>query len=316
MSKSKATYKIHHGDCIEVMRQMPEQSIDLLVTSPPFPSVYAYNDSEADIGNSEDLETEAPIHLSFFFRALMRVMRPGRAAIIHCTQIVRMKRSGYRGMYDFRGMLIRLGQRAGLIYEYDWLVSKNPQSQAIRTKSRSLQFAGLEADRIQSRGAMGDYLIKFLMPGENAAPLKRKDQVTRNDWIKYASAVWDDVQETDTLNTKEARDEKDTRHIAPLQLEVYRRLILLYSDPGETVLDPFAGIGSCGFVALGGRSPKTGRGITDQRNFVGIELKPSYHESAISNCEKAIRQHKEAGRTLFDNLEDDNAQGEGEGLQP
>jgi hypothetical protein len=140
-------YHIHHGDCITHMAEMPSQSIDMSVFSPPFPSLYAYTSSESDIGNSEDLNGEARIHLGFFYAQLARIVKPGRVVVVHVCQIPRMKRSGGVGMFDFRGLNIRLGERSGLVYEYDWLVTKNPQAQAIRTKSRELQFVGLETDR-------------------------------------------------------------------------------------------------------------------------------------------------------------------------
>ena len=247
---------------------------------------------------------EATVHLSFLFAGLMRVLKPGRAAIVHVCQIPRMKRSGGIGLCDFRGTNIRLGERAGLIYEYDWSVRKNPQAQAIRTRSRELQFAGLESDRSKQRGTLQDYLIKFRKPGENAVPINAKNQVSRNDWIKWAEGCWDDVQETDTLNTAAAKSEEDTKHICPLQLEVIRRCVLLYSNPGEIVFSPFTGIGSEGFMSLGGKSPKTGKSIPDQRRFYGCELKPEYHTQALKNLAQAVRQHKSTSqRTLFAEVE-------------
>ena len=271
------SYHVHHGDCIPYMATLPSASVDLAVYSPPFPSVYSYTSLPEDIGNSENVEREARIHFSFFFRQLVRVMKPGRVMVLHCTQIIRMKRSGESGAFDFRGMLIRLARRAGFIYEYDWTVRKNPQAQAIRTKSRALQFAGLESDRANSRGAMPDYLIKFRVPGENADPINALGQVTRNQWIDWAECNWTGISETDTLNTKEAKSEGDTVHICPLQLGVIERLIRLYSDPGELVLSPFAGIGSEGYVAV-----KLGR------RFLGCEIKPEYHETALRNLSRAV----------------------------
>jgi DNA modification methylase len=294
-------FHVHHGDCIPHMLQdMPEDAVDFAVFSPPFPSLYAYTDSESDIGNVDSMGGEATVHLSFMFAGLMRVLKPGRAAIVHVCQIPRMKRSGGIGLCDFRGTNIRLGERAGLVYEYDWSVRKNPQAQAIRTRSRELQFAGLESDRSKQRGTLQDYLIKFRKPGENTVPINAKNQVSRNDWIKWAEGCWDDVQETDTLNTAAAKSEEDTKHICPLQLEVIRRCVLLYSNPGEIVFSPFTGIGSEGFMSLGGKSPKTGRSIADQRRFYGCELKPEYHAQALRNLDQAIRQHEGMSqRSLF-----------------
>ncbi len=294
-------FRVHHGDCIPHMLQdMPADNVDFAVFSPPFPSLYAYTDSESDIGNVDSMGGEATVHLSFLFAGLMRVLKPGRVAIVHVCQIPRMKRSGGIGLCDFRGTNIRLGERAGLIYEYDWSVRKNPQAQAIRTRSRELQFAGLESDRSKQRGTLQDYLIKFRKPGENAVPINAKNQVSRNDWIKWAEGCWDDVSETDTLNTAAAKSEEDTKHICPLQLEVIRRCVLLYSNPGEIVFSPFTGIGSEGFMSLGGKSPKTGRSIAEQRRFYGCELKPEYHAQALRNLDQAIRQHEGMSqRSLF-----------------
>ena len=298
-------FHVHHGDCIpHMLLEMPADAVDFAVFSPPFPSLYAYTDSESDIGNVDSMGGEATVHLSFLFAGLMRVLKPGRAAIVHVCQIPRMKRSGGIGLCDFRGTNIRLGERAGLVYEYDWSVRKNPQAQAIRTRSRELQFAGLESDRSKQRGTLQDYLIKFRKPGENAVPINAKNQVSRNDWIKWAEGCWDDVSETDTLNTAAAKSEEDTKHICPLQLEVIRRCVLLYSNPGEIVFSPFTGIGSEGFMSLGGKSPKTGRSIAEQRRFYGCELKPEYHAQALRNLDQAIRQHEGMSqRSLFAEVE-------------
>jgi DNA modification methylase len=295
-------WKIHNGDCIpHMLKDMPESSVDFAVFSPPFPSLYAYTDSVSDIGNVDAMGMEAKIHLGFFFTGLARVLKPGRAAIVHVCQIPRMKRSGGVGLCDFRGLNIRLGERAGLVYEYDWSVRKNPQAQAIRTRSRELQFAGLESDRAAQRGTLQDYLIKFRKPGENQVKIDSESQVSRNDWIDWAEGCWSDIQETDTLNTAEAKSEGDTKHICPLQLEVIRRCVLLYSNPGEIVFSPFTGIGSEGYVSLGGKSPKTKKAIANPRLFYGCELKPEYFRQAVRNLDRAINgRESESQPTLFD----------------
>lgn len=303
-------FDIHHGDCIEHMATLPPAVFDFSVFSPPFPSLYAYTGSDRDIGNSEDLGADGKLHLSFFYRQLARVVKPGRVVMVHVAQIPRMKRAGGRGLFDFRGMNIRLGERAGLIFEYDWCVRKNPQAQAIRTRSRELQFAGLESDRARSRGTLPDYLLKFTAPGDNAIPVcdyeirtdedgddrydvnRCETQVSRNDWIKWAEAFWDDISETDTLNgikgKDEAKGENDTKHICPLQLEVIERLVRLYTNPGEIVFSPFAGIGSELYTAL-----KFGR------RAYGCELKDEYHAAAMKNCRRATNLVKQSERTLL-----------------
>lgn len=285
-------YHIERGDCILHMAEMPAHSVDLSVFSPPFPALYAYTSEEADIGNSEDMKGEAKIHLSFFYRQLARVLKPGRVAVVHVMQLPRMKRSGGRGLFDFRGLNIRLAERAGLTFEYDWAVRKNPQAQAIRTKSHNLQFAGLERDRANSRGALPDYLLKFVAPGENDVPIQSPNEVSRNDWIKWAECCWDDIRETDTLNVSEGRGEDDTKHICPLQLEVIRRLVKLYSNPGEIMFTPFAGIGSELYVAL-----------KEGRMAYGVELKPEYHAAALRNCERAVEAARANQRSLFSDVE-------------
>ncbi len=273
------SYHVHLGDCIPHMAEaMPPASVDFSVFSPPFPALYAYTSEEADIGNSDDLAHEMRLHLGFFYRQLARVLKPGRVAMVHVMQIPRMKRSGGVGLCDFRGLNVRIAERAGLVYEYDWSVRKNPQSQAIRTKSRELQFAGLEADRAKSRGALPDYLIKFRAPGDNAIAVDSDGDVSRQQWIDWAECCWMDIRETDTLNVSEGRSEDDVKHICPLQLPVIDRLVRLYSNPGEIVFSPFTGIGSEGYGAV-----KLGR------RFYGCELKPEYHTAALRNLERASR---------------------------
>lgn len=286
-------YAIHHGDCIpHMLEEMPPQSVDFSVFSPPFPSLFAYTSKPEDIGNSEDLRGEAKIHLSYFYAGLRRVLKPGRAVVVHVMQIPRLKRSGEVGMHDYRGINIRIGERAGLVYEYDWSVRKNPQAQAIRTKSRELQFSGLESDRARQRGALPDYLIKFRAPGDNKVAVDSKGEVSRNEWIDWAECTWGDIKETDTLNVRSAKSEEDTKHICPLQLGVIDRLVRLYSNPGELVFSPFAGIGSEGYISLQ-------RG----RRFYGCEIKPEYHAQAMKNLAAAERTQAANSKTLFDHQE-------------
>lgn len=272
-------YVLVQEDCIEHMPTMPGASVDMVVFSPPFPSVYAYTSLDEDIGNSENLKGDGKLHLSFFYRQLARIVKPGRVVMVHVNQVPRMKRMGGAGMFDFRGLNIRLGERAGLIYEYDWICRRNPQAAAIRTRSRELQFLGLESDRAASRGAMPDYLIKFRVKGENQVPINTKGEVSRDEWIKWAEAAWFDIKETDTLNIKGTKGEDDTRHVCPLQKETIRRLIKLYSNPEEVVFSPFAGIGSEGYIAL-----------LENRRFYGCEIKDEYYRTAIGNLKKALKQ--------------------------
>lgn len=285
---SDDTWYIHHGDCITHMAEMPAASVDCSIFSPPFPALYAYTSEACDIGNSEDLKGETKIHLSFFYRQLSRIIKPGRVAVVHVAQIPRMKRSGEVGLFDFRGLNIRLAERAGLVFEYDWAVRKNPQAQAIRTKSRELQFAGLESDRAKTRGSLPDYLLKFRTRGDNVTPIRGGGQVSRNDWIQWAECCWADIRETDTLNVKEGRGDDDTKHICPLQLGVIDRLVRLYSNEGEIVFSPFTGIGSEGFSAV-----KRGR------RFYGCEIKDEYLAAAQVNLARAEELAKQSDVMLF-----------------
>jgi DNA modification methylase len=268
-------WHLHEGDCIPHMATVPSHSFDFSVFSPPFPSLFAYTSEACDIGNSEDLRGESKLHFSFFFNQLVRVIKPGRIVVVHCMQIPGLARNGERGTYDFRGLLIRLAERAGFTYQYDWLVTKNPQAQAIRTHSHKLLFATLGRDRAASCGAMGDYLIKFIAPGENQCPIV-SPEISRQEWIDWAEAAWTDVRESDTLNTRDAKGEEDTKHICPLQREVIRRLVKLYTNPGELVFSPFAGIGSEGVESL-----RLGR------RFHGCEIKPEYIAAARKNLAAA-----------------------------
>ena len=281
-------WHLEQADCIEHMATLPDACFDFSVFSPPFPSLYSYTDSEHDIGNSEDFKGDAKLHLSFFYNQLVRVIKPGRVVCVHVMQIPRLKRSGEVGLHDFRGLNIRLGERAGFVYEYDWTIRKNPQAQAIRTRSRELQFAGLESDRAASRGCLPDYVIKFRVPGENAIPVVGHEQVSRNNWIDWAESHWTDIRETDTLNVAAGRDEKDTKHICPLQLGVIKRLVTLYTNPDEVVFSPFAGIGSEGYVSL-----------KQDRRFYGCEIKDSYYDAACGNLAEAEKAGEEQF-ALFD----------------
>jgi len=301
--KIDGEFCLNHCDTIPHMEKMPPACVDFSIFSPPFPSLYAYTSEASDIGNSEDLRHEAKLHLSFFYKQLARIVKPGRVIMVHVAQIPRMKRNGEFGLYDFRGLNIKLGIRAGLIWDYDWCITKNPQAQAIRTKSRELQFVGLERDRAKARGCLPDYMIKFRAPGENAVPITDLDGQSRDawrqKWIARAEAAWTDIKETDTLNTKEAKGENDTKHICPLQLDLIGRYIDLYSQPNEIVFSPFTGVGSEGYMAL-----KMGR------RFYGTELKQEYFNQALKNLKGAIAERKRAvNLPLFGELEMTQPQG-------
>lgn len=285
-------WDVHLGDCIEHMQDMPRHSIDFSIFSPPFPALFAYTDEAADLGNSESFAGDAKLHLMWFVRALSPLIKPGRCVVVHVQNIAAVKRTGDLSTTDLRGLVIRLAKRAGLIYETDWAITKNPQSQAIRTRSRKLQFAALEADRAQSAPAFSDYLIKFRAPGENQVRIAEAG-LTRQEWIDWAEGAWSwrDIRETDTLNTKAAKSDDDTRHICPLQLGVIHRCVRLYTNPGELVFSPFAGIGSEGYEAI-----RLGR------RFYGCEIKPEYYEQCKRNL-AAAEQNNEMQMALFAGVE-------------
>lgn len=290
--RSDEQWRVVHQDCIEHMATMPAGCVDFSIFSPPFPTLYAYTSLPEDIGNSEDMRGEAKLHLGFFYRQLARIVKPGRVVCVHVMQIPRLKRSGEVGLNDFRGLNIRLGERSGLIYEYDWRIRKNPQAQAIRTHSHELQFAGLERDRARCRGTLDDCIIKFRAPGENETPVVdekgKPRQVTRENWIDWAEGTWADVRETDTLNVREGKGEDDTKHICPLQLPIIRRCVRIYTNPGEIVFSPFTGIGSEGYEA-----------VLLGRRFYGCEIKPEYFATAEANLARAEAKAAESERLLF-----------------
>ncbi len=273
------------GDCVERLREIADDSVDLTVYSPPFLSLYTYSPSERDLGNART-HREFWRHYRWVVRELLRVTRPGRLCVVHCQQVPRTKaRDGVIGLVDFRGQLIRAHERAGWIYHGEVCVDKDPQAQAIRTKAKGLLFVQMERDSAWLRPALADYLLVFRKPGENQMPVR--PDISREDWIAWARPVWYGIRESETLNAAEAREEQDERHIAPLQLETVERCVRLWSNPGELVLDPFAGIGTVPYVAV-----RLGR------RAVGIELKRSYWRAAVRNVGRAEEMARQ--RTLFD----------------
>lgn len=273
----RADWALYNGDSMEVIKGIPDKSIALSVFSPPFASLYTYSSSERDLGNTKDYEQFFE-GFSFLIRELLRVTMPGRICAVHCQDLSTTKAThGVIGLRDFPGDIIRAFSQGGWTYDGRVTIDKDPQAQAIRTHSKALLFVQLEKDSSWSRPAMADYIVRFRAPGDNAAPVK--PDLSREDWIAWARPVWYHIDESDTLNTAIARDDKDERHICPLQLGTIERCVRLWSNPGETVLSPFAGIGSEGVVSL-----------QKGRRFVGIELKPSYYKTAVGNLENAVSQ--------------------------
>jgi DNA modification methylase/superfamily II DNA or RNA helicase len=272
-------WRVMLGDSAERIGEIADSSIGLSVYSPPFASLYTYSNSERDLGNSRTVD-EFFQHYGYIIRELLRVTKPGRNTCVHVQQIAAMlERDGYIGIKDFRGDVIRAYEGAGWIYHGEVCIDKDPQAQAIRTKAKALMFVQLHKDSSWSRPALADYILLFRKPGENAEPIQ--PDITNDEWIEWARPIWYNISEGDTLQYTTARDAEDERHICPLQLGTIERCIRLWSAPGDTVLDPFAGIGSTGYEAV-----RLGR------RFVGCELKPSYWRIAVQNMEAIEAQSR------------------------
>lgn len=261
------------GDSCELLAELASESVDLTVYSPPFQSLYVYSATPRDLGNSADRATFFT-HYGFVIRELLRVTRPGRLSCVHVADVATTKAAhGVTGLYDFPGDVIRAHVDAGWTYFGRVYVDKDPQAQAIRTKSQALLFVTKNKDSSRSRPAIGDTLLIFRKPGDSAVPIS--NDVSNEEWIEWARPCWLGVRETNTLNAAVARDDADERHLHALQLDFIERCVRLYSNPGETVLSPFAGIGSEVYTArrLG-------------RHGIGIELKPSYWATAVRNLQR------------------------------
>ena len=281
--------EIYLQDCVSGMAERVEDgSVDLCVTSIPFGSLFMYSGKTEDIGNNEDgtdfVASFFGLHMRFFCEQLFQAMRPGCNACIHIQQLVTYRiQHGYMGRRDFRGATVDLFETAGFEWKGEFVIPKNPQAIAQRQKLHSLLFITGRRDARQLAPAVNDYVLIFQKPGEaDPVPaLKGADNpdgwIETEEWIRDACGVWRDIREMDVLEGwRGAREEDDEKHVCPLQLEVIRRLIRLYSNPGELVLDPFMGIGSTAFVA-----------IEQGRRAVGFELKESYHRMAVRNAQRA-----------------------------
>jgi len=267
------------GDSCERLAEIADESVDLSIYSPPFASLFTYSPSVRDLGNAANRD-EFLEHYAFILAEVLRVTKPGRISCVHVQQLTSTKAShGVIGLTDFRGQVIQAHIAAGWIFHGEVTVDKDPQAQAIRTKAQALMFATKNRDSSMTRPALADYLLLFRKPGENAVPIKT--DVTNDEWIKWARPVWLDIRETNTLNVRVAREEADEKHICPLQLDFIERCVRLWSNPGELVLSPFAGIGSEGYVA-----------VQHGRRFVGCELKPSYWRTAVANL-RAVESAKD-----------------------
>ena len=272
-------YAAYHADCVDLVRGLPSNSIHYTVFSPPFDSLFTYTDLPNDMGNSDG--TQFYEHFNFLIPELLRVAKPGRNLSFHCMNLPTSKtRDGYIGIRDFRGQLIRAFQDHGWIYHSEVCIWKNPVVAMQRTKALGLLHKQLKKDSCMSRQGIPDYVVTMRKPGENPEPVTHtNDSFPVVEWQEYASPVWDDIDQSDTLQYRSAREEADERHCCPLQLTVIRRALRLWSRPGDTVLSPFMGIGSEGFVSL-----------QERRRFIGVELKASYYKQAVANLRNAVSE--------------------------
>lgn len=279
-------FSLFHGDCVEVISGLPAQSVDYSIFSPPFASLYTYSNSPRDMGNVRN-DDEFFEHFDFLVAQLARVMKPGHNVSFHCMLMPTSKeRDGYIGLKDFRGDLIRAFQKHGFIYASEVCIWKDPVTSMQRTKALGLLHKTVRTNACMSRQGIPDYLVTMRAPGEMVDKVTHTpEQYPVDKWQKVASPVWMDIDPSDTLQYRSAREHDDERHICPLQLEVIRRGIDLWTNPGDVVLSPFTGIGSEGFVAL-----EMGR------KFVGAELKDSYYKQAAANLTMA---EKEQAQDLF-----------------
>lgn len=308
------SFAMYNGDCVEVLKGIPDNSIHGMGFSPPFASLYTYSASERDMGNARTND-EFMQNFKFAVSELYRTLMPGRILWCHCMDIPAMKeRDGFIGLKDFPGELIRLFENAGFIYHSRVVIWKDPLTEATRTKALGLMHKQIVKDSSMCRQGLPDYLIVMRKPGDNPEPVahpdgftefigenepaarkgtaKLKSQGAINDkhshiqaedpvyshqvWRRYASPVWMDIRQSRTLNREPAREEKDEKHICPLQLDVIDRALELWTNPGDTFLSPFAGIGS-----------EVREAVSMGRNAIGVELKESYYNQAVLNCKQA-----------------------------
>ena len=310
-------WALHNSDCIEGMHAMPENSIDCVVFSPPFNDLFVYSDSERDLGNAGEGQSFLDQY-AYFAHALTRVMKPGRIACVHCTDLpTRKGKHGFIGLQDFSGDLVKMHQDAGLIYHGRATIWKDPVVEMQRTKALGLLYKQIRKNSAMNRVGMPDYMLFFRKPGDNPDPIehcapgdeKERLKIARKwlermrrdglcggipdddilaelithaefdvyEWQKLASPVWMNIQQGNVLNNyRNAKGDRDEKHVCPLQLDVIENCLRLYSMPGDVVMDPFNGIGSTGAVAL-----------RMLRRYIGFELKPEYAAQAGKNLDEA-----------------------------
>lgn len=282
-------WAVYNGDCVEVLKGLPENSIGYSIFSPPFAQLFTYSNSLHDMGNSKNYDEFAK-HFKFFTDNMFRVMQEGRNVSVHCMNLQRtIQRDGNRGLIDFRGDIIRLFESSGFMYHAEVTIWKDPLIQAVRTKTQGLLHNQLCKDSAISQQGLPDYVVTFKKPGTNQKPIDHPDgfhgceypgedlegfddenNYSHVFWRKLASPVWFDIRQTNTLNFRHAKGQNDEKHVCPMQLDTIERCLLLWSKKDDVVLSPFAGIGSEIYQAI-----KMGR------KAVGIELKESYYKECV-----------------------------------
>lgn len=288
-------FALYQVDCVDGMRGMPGDSVGFSIFSPPFASLYTYSSSPRDMGNCESHEQFFG-QFRFLIPELLRVTKPGRLLSFHCMNLPTSKaRDGYIGLTDFRGALIAQFVECGWIYHSEVCIWKDPVTAMQRTKALGLLHKQIKKDSCMSRQGISDYLVTMRKPGDNPEPVSHTgeaDDMPVQLWQRYASPVWMDINPSDTLQYRSAREHEDERHVCPLQLEVIRRALTLWSNPGDVVCSPFAGIGSEGYVAL-----------EMDRRFIGYELKRSYYEQAAANLRSVSPENKRQ-IDMFDSIQE------------
>lgn len=273
-------YALYQGDCVDVTRQLPKETIGFSIYSPPFSNLFVYSDSEADMGNSAD-DGEFFQHYGYLIRELFTLTMPGRLSAVHCSDLPMTKwKDGMIAIKDLSGSIIRAHEEAGWMLHSRITIWKSPVVEMTRTKALGLLHKQLKKDSGRSRAGMPDYLLVFRKPGDNPKPIEHTDDnFPVSQWQEWASPVWMTVDQTNVLNAAVARQEQDEKHLCPLQLDVIHRALVLWSTDGDTVLSPFMGIGSEGVESV-----KLGR------KFIGIELKEAYFRQAVAHIDAKDRQ--------------------------
>ena len=290
----KKDYAIYHGDSVDITKNIPDNSIHYTLFSPPFSSLYTYSNSDRDMGNCKG-DDEFYTHFKFLAEELYRITMPGRLLSFHCMDLPLMKqRDGVIGLKDFPALLLKIFQDCGFIYHSKITIWKNPVTEMQRTKALGLLHKQIKKDSSMSRQGIPDYIVTVRKPGENPEHITHTDEsFPVSVWQNYASPVWMDIRQSDTLQRKSARAEKDERHICPLQLEVIQRCIELWTNPNDIVFDPFGGIGSTPYVAL-----------LMGRRAIASELKDSYFEQMKNNVEVALNSDKMLCNVGAESIED------------